>query len=109
VRPRSDSATLRCGEALQRRDYDAVLAAMTNDFEPIVRAAYPEVDAALHALEGAGAPGRAMLSGSGGSCFALFADDATARDFARNLQPPPGARVHLVPFAVGNAWVDGAR
>ncbi|MEA2687718.1 MAG: 4-diphosphocytidyl-2-C-methyl-D-erythritol kinase, partial [Candidatus Eremiobacteraeota bacterium] len=66
TRPRSGSATLRCGEALQRADYDTVLETMTNDFEPVVRAAYPAVDAALRALADAGAPGRAMLSGSGG-------------------------------------------
>ena len=103
-RPRSGSATLRCGEALQRADYDAVLATMTNDFEPVVRGMYPAVDAALRALDDAGAPGRAMLSGSGGACFALFAHEAAARGFAARLAPPAGAVTHVVPFATSDAW-----
>jgi len=103
-RPRSGSATLRCAEALQRGDYDAVLAAMTNDFEPVVRAAHSAVDAALRALRDAGAPGRVMLSGSGGACFALFAHEDGARAFAARLRAPEGAEVHVVPFAASGAW-----
>jgi 4-diphosphocytidyl-2-C-methyl-D-erythritol kinase len=103
-RPRSGSATLLCGEALQRADYPAVLATMTNDFEPTVRAAYPAVDAALRALEAAGAPGRAMLSGSGGACFALFAGEPEAREFAARLRAPAGAAVEVVPFARSGTW-----
>jgi 4-diphosphocytidyl-2-C-methyl-D-erythritol kinase len=104
TRPRSDSASLRCGEALQRGDYAAVLSTMTNDFEPIVRNAYPHVDATLRALDAAGAPGRAMLSGSGGACFALFAGEAGARAFALRLRPGD-AVVHIVPFAASEAWL----
>ena len=33
TRPRADSTTLRCGEALQRGDYASVLGTMTNDFQ----------------------------------------------------------------------------
>lgn len=109
TRPRAGSATLRCAEALQRGDYDAVLAALTNDFEPVVRDAYPPVDAALRALADAGAPRRAMLSGSGGACFALFADEASARALERRLHPPGGAVVHVVPFAASDAWVDSPK
>jgi 4-diphosphocytidyl-2-C-methyl-D-erythritol kinase len=105
-RPRSESATLRCAEALQRHDYPGVLAALSNDFEPLVRAAHPPVDAALRALTEAGAPGRAMLSGSGGACFALFDGEGAARAFAARLAAPDGASVHVVPFAKGAAWVD---
>ncbi|MDB5070457.1 MAG: 4-diphosphocytidyl-2-C-methyl-D-erythritol kinase [Candidatus Eremiobacteraeota bacterium] len=108
TRPRSGSATLRCGEALQRGDYGAVLAAMTNDFEPVVRTAYPAVDATLRALDDSGAPGRAMLSGSGGACFALFATEDHARAFAARLRAPDGSAVHVVPFATSAAWVDPA-
>jgi 4-diphosphocytidyl-2-C-methyl-D-erythritol kinase len=104
TRPRSGSASLRCGEALQRGDYAAVLATMTNDFEPVVRDAYPQVDAALRALDAAGAPGRGMLSGSGGACFALFEDEAGARAFAHRLRPGDAA-IHVVPFAASAAWV----
>jgi 4-diphosphocytidyl-2-C-methyl-D-erythritol kinase len=103
-RPRSGSATLRCGEALQRHDYPAVLDTMTNDFEPVVRAAYPAVDAALNALARAGAPGRAMLSGSGGACFALFDGESSARDFVAALDAPSGAAVHVVPFNASGVW-----
>jgi len=104
TRPRGGSATIRCGEALQRADYAAVLAAMTNDFEPIVREAYPLVDATLHALGDAGAPGRAMLSGSGGACFALFADEASARSFAPRVRAPAGTALHVVPFAPSRSF-----
>ncbi len=103
-RPRNASASLRCGEALQRADYDAVLAAMTNDFEPVVREQHPAVGAALRALAEAGAPGRAMLSGSGGACFALFAAERDARAFAARLRAPAGAAVHVVAFAPSEVW-----
>jgi 4-diphosphocytidyl-2-C-methyl-D-erythritol kinase len=106
TRPRNGSAMLRCGEALQRGDYGAVLAAMANDFEPVVRAAYPAVDAALRALHDAGAPGRAMLSGSGGACFALFEHEDGARAFAARLRAPEGTAVHVVPFATSASWLD---
>lgn len=105
TRPRSGSASLRCGEALQRGDYATVLATMTNDFEPVVRNAYPQVDTMLRALDAAGAPGRAMLSGSGGACFALFDGEAKARAFAQRLRPGD-ATVNVVPFAASGAWVD---
>jgi 4-diphosphocytidyl-2-C-methyl-D-erythritol kinase len=104
TRPRAGSASVRCGEALQRGDYDGVLATMTNDFEPVVRDAHPEVGAALRALRDAVAPGRAMLSGSGGACFALFAAEADARAFAARLRAPDGAAVHVVPFAASDVW-----
>jgi 4-diphosphocytidyl-2-C-methyl-D-erythritol kinase len=104
TRPRSDSATLRCGEALQRADYAAVLAALTNDFAPVVRERYPAVDEALRALDAADAPHPAMLSGSGGACFSLFTDEATARAFAGRLRAPAGAAVHVVPFATSAVW-----
>ena len=105
TRPRSDSVTLRCGEALQRGDYAGVLATLTNDFEPVVREQYPAVDAVLRALDAAGAPGRAMLSGSGGACFALFED----RGRRRARSPPGCARrtarsVDVVPFAASATW-----
>jgi 4-diphosphocytidyl-2-C-methyl-D-erythritol kinase len=111
TRPRNDSTTLRCGEALQRGDYAGVLAAMTNDFEPIVRAEYAAVDAALRALDdalhaggAAATQGRAMLSGSGGACYALFEGEAGARAFAARLRAPQDARVDVVPFATSATW-----
>jgi 4-diphosphocytidyl-2-C-methyl-D-erythritol kinase len=106
ARPRSASLTLACGEALQRADYATVLATMTNDFEPVVRAAYPPVDEALGVLDEAGAPGRAMLSGSGAACFALFERGDDAREFTARLRAPAGASVYAVPFATSDAWAD---
>jgi 4-diphosphocytidyl-2C-methyl-D-erythritol kinase len=58
-------------------------------------------------LTAAGAPGRAMLSGSGGACFALFPGEGAARAFAGRLRAPEGAGVHVVPFASGQTWKDG--
>jgi len=108
ARPRNSSASLRCGEALQRADYAGVLSTLMNDFAPVVRAAQPAVDAALRALDDAGAPHRAMLSGSGGACFALFADEASARAFAPRVRAPGGAPMHVVPFATSASWVSPA-
>ena len=104
TRPRNQSSSVRCGEALQRGDFRAVLTTLTNDFEPIVRGAYAPVDATLRALDAAGAPGRAMLSGSGSACFALFENEHDARAFAMRLDAGDAA-VHVVPFAAGEAWV----
>ncbi len=109
ARPRNASASLRCGEALQRGDYGGVLAAMTNDFEPVVQADHPAVEAALRALNDAGAPGRGMLSGSGGACYALFAAEDAARAFEERLRAPESAAVHVVPFAGSDVWVCGPR
>jgi len=103
ARPRSSSASLAVVAAVQRGDYAATIAGATNDFEPIVCAAYPAVAAALASLRAAGAP-HAMLSGSGGATFSLCADEGSARALAERLVPPEDARVFVVPFAPGNAW-----
>jgi 4-diphosphocytidyl-2-C-methyl-D-erythritol kinase len=103
ARPRSDSASLRVLAAVQRGDYPAAIAAATNDFEPIVSAAYPDVAAALDALRSARAP-HAMLSGSGGACFALCPDEATARALAVRIAIPAGARLEVVPLAPAASW-----
>jgi len=103
TRPRAGSASLRALEALQRADYGAVLAALTNDFEPLIAQAYPPVAAALAALRAAGAQ-HAMLSGSGGATFALCEREEPARALAAALVLPPGARAFVVPFAAGEEW-----
>ena len=102
-RPRAESASLRALVAVQRGDYAAASAAATNDFEPIVSARYPEVAAALAALRGAGAH-QAMLSGSGGACFALCPDPAAARRLAAAVRVPAGAALDVVPFAPSASW-----
>jgi len=101
-RPRASSATLRCAEALQRADLDAVTATMTNDFEHVIAEEYPAVGDALAALRGAGTA-RPMLSGSGSACFALSADEGGARALAARVVLREAA-VHVVPFAQSGAW-----
>lgn len=103
TRPRNGSASIRMGEAVQRADFAAAIAALTNDFEPLVAAAYPPVAEALAALRAAGAA-HAMLSGSGGATFALCADEAQARALAAAVHAPAGALVATVPFAAEAAW-----
>ncbi len=103
VRPRSGSASLRALVALQRGDYPGAIAAAVNDFEPIVRDAYPAVAAALDALHAAGAE-HTMLSGSGGACFALCRDTASAEALAARVRVPAGAALAVVPFAPSASW-----
>lgn len=103
TRGRADSTSIRALEAVQRADFCAAIAAATNDFEPIVAAAYPQVAAALSTLRAAGAP-HAMLSGSGGATFALCEREADARALAARVAVPAGARVFVVPFARAEGW-----
>jgi 4-diphosphocytidyl-2-C-methyl-D-erythritol kinase len=103
VRPRNDSASSRALTALQRGDFAGAVAAAVNDFEPVVREAYPEVGAALDALDAAGAP-HAMLSGSGGACFALCPDAAAAHALAERVRVPAGAALWVLPFAPTTTW-----
>jgi 4-diphosphocytidyl-2-C-methyl-D-erythritol kinase len=102
-RPRSESASLRVLAALQRGEFAAVREAAGNDFEPIVAAAYPAVAKTLAGLRAAGAS-LAMLSGSGGACFALEAGEAEARAVAGRLRLDPATRVEIVPFAPTPGW-----
>jgi 4-diphosphocytidyl-2-C-methyl-D-erythritol kinase len=103
TRARADSASIRALEAVQRADYAAAIAAATNDFEPLIAAAYPPVAAALRALRDAGAA-HAMLSGSGGATFALLPGEDSARALAAAIALPDGARLFVVPLAAANGW-----
>jgi len=102
-RPRAGSASLRVVDAVQAADFAAACRAAVNDFEPIVASAYPAVAETLLALRGAGAK-LAMLSGSGGACFALEAREADARALAARLALPATTRVAVVPFAPTPGW-----
>ena len=102
-RPRAGSASLRVLEAVQAGDFGAVCRAAVNDFEPIVAAAYPPVAETLAALRAAGAT-LAMLSGSGGACFALEASEANARALADRLHLPSATRTAVVPLAPTPGW-----
>ena len=102
-RPRADSASLRAVEAVQRGDFAAAAATMTNDFEPLVAGHYPAVAAALRALRDAGAE-HAMLSGSGGATFALLPEERSARALAARIALPAGARAFTVPLVSDETW-----
>jgi 4-diphosphocytidyl-2-C-methyl-D-erythritol kinase len=103
ARARAESASIRALEAVQRADYAAAIAAATNDFEPLIAAAYPPVAEALHALRAAGAA-HAMLSGSGGATFALCETEKAARALAAALALPDRARLFVVPLAAAAGW-----
>ncbi len=102
-RPRSDSASLRVLEAVQRGDFSAVCAHASNDFEPIVTVLEPRIADDLRALRAAGAP-LAMLSGSGACSFGLCQSESDARDLARAVEVPSGTRLVVVPFVGALAW-----
>jgi 4-diphosphocytidyl-2-C-methyl-D-erythritol kinase len=62
------------------------LGATTNDLEAAATALAPEIGAVIAALRAAPDSLLARMSGSGATCFALFASDAAARSAARALQ-----------------------
>jgi 4-diphosphocytidyl-2-C-methyl-D-erythritol kinase len=63
------------------RDLGAVA---RNDFEPVMTAAHPEIGSALDALRRAGA-GVSLMTGTGSTCFGLFADASSAQEGANTL------------------------
>ena len=81
-----DPAPLR---TLAAASPDALSAALENDLEPAALALRPELEGVLDALHAAGAA-RPLVSGSGPTCFALFADRAAAGSAASFI---PGALV----------------
>jgi 4-diphosphocytidyl-2-C-methyl-D-erythritol kinase len=101
---RSQSVSLRLGEALQRADFAATQALMQNDFEEIIVGAYPAIAQALEALRAAGAE-RPMLSGSGACVFALCETEAAAREIERRLGGE--WRAAVVPLARTAVWAGG--
>lgn len=80
-RDRLDPEAIR---ALAERTPAALAAALENDLQPAALALRPELDDRLAALRDAGALG-ALVSGSGPTCFGLFADRAAANDAATRL------------------------
>lgn len=63
----------------------AVLEGTRNDLESPARTLCPSVGAVIAALSGRRGALAARMSGSGATCFALFADDASAREAAASL------------------------
>jgi 4-diphosphocytidyl-2-C-methyl-D-erythritol kinase len=104
-RPRATSASLAAVDALQRRDFGALEALLTNDFHDVILAAYPGIARASAAMTSAGAS-RSLLSGSGSCLFALFEDEAAARAVAAALEPAAIERCFTVPFHLDPAWTS---
>ena len=104
-RSRSESLTLRAGEALQRADFATVAECLHNDFEPLVLAASPAVAAAHRALRDAGAR-NVLLSGSGGCSFALLESEAEARDILERVPANAVKRRFVAPFHCDARWRD---
>jgi 4-diphosphocytidyl-2-C-methyl-D-erythritol kinase len=101
-RPRSESASLRAVDALQRADFAALRAEMINDFHEPILAAYPAVaraDAALRAACGA-----SLLSGSGSCLFALFESEDEARNGAMRVASDAVKDVFVAPFHRDPTW-----
>ncbi len=66
-----------------------------NDLEPPARAQVPEIGQVLERLGAASGGLLARMSGSGGTCFGLFADEAAAADAAGAIaRERPGWWVH---------------
>jgi len=102
-RPRSESASLRAVEALQRGDLADLRRHMGNDFHDAICSAYPAIARARARLAEAGGAG-AMLTGSGSCVFALFEGEVQARAVAARLRDPSIDRVWAVPLAADASW-----
>ncbi len=70
------------------RTMAASLAACANDLEPAAIRLCPAIADGLAALRSAAGCLLARMSGSGATCFGLFADAATARDAANRVSRP---------------------
>lgn len=73
-------------DAIQRQDFDGIVASLHNDFESTVLDEYPIIGAAKRDLVEAGAEA-ALLSGSGASVFGIARNAAQARAIAEALKP----------------------
>ncbi len=102
IRPRADSPSLRCGEALQRGDFSTVESLLTNDFHDLALEE-PAIALAYDALRAAGAA-RPLLAGSGAALFALTPDIASREVLAQRLKLPPQYAVYATAFAQSDAW-----
>lgn len=70
--------------AIRAGDRAALIASLSNDFDPVLCALVPELDAARRRLLDVGAQA-AMLCGSGSAVFGVFESDDTAREAAKTL------------------------
>lgn len=102
IRPRGESLSLKCAEALQRADFSAVMDLLHNDFEDVATSEAP-IALAAAALGAAGAS-RPLLAGSGSCVFALAQDAAGAEAIVSRLSLPPDFVVYSSAFAQSSAW-----
>jgi len=82
---RSTRASDEAERAIRRRDRNALIRSLWNDFDPVVATAIPEVQDAQRALEKIGAE-KAMLCGSGSAVFGVFESEKSAELAAAQLQ-----------------------
>ena len=78
-----DSVPLRLGS----RDWDALAAVATNDFQPVVAARFPIIDSHCAVLQHAGAQ-LALMSGSGSAVFGVFGGEPDVGEIARACNAP---------------------
>ncbi len=102
-RPRAGSKSLRALEALQRGDFNALEALLTNDFHDPIASAAPEVAHTVEALLGAGAT-NALLCGSGSAVFSLAPEASTITSLAERLVLPEGYLRYQTRFAATPGW-----
>jgi 4-diphosphocytidyl-2-C-methyl-D-erythritol kinase len=103
IRPRTESASLRMVEALQRANFAAVEALMQNDFQEVIARLVPEVRVALDALRAAGAA-NALLAGSGSCVFTIASDPARVAAIDRALALDATYQRFVTSFASTPAW-----
>jgi len=102
-RPRSTSASLAAIDALQRCDFESLLASLLNDFHEPILAGSPPIARAAAALSAAGA-GHVLLSGSGSCLFAIFSGEAGARGVAARVSRDAYDALFTCPLHHDDAW-----
>jgi 4-diphosphocytidyl-2-C-methyl-D-erythritol kinase len=86
--PTGDDEVLRLVETGRAPPFDMLmdaLASSANDLEPAAVGLFPPVGATLAALRGIATCRLARMSGSGGTCFGLFATDGDAKEAAARI------------------------
>ncbi len=105
-RPRSESLSLQCAQALQHGDFDGVQNALGNDFHELALDV-PSIRHAYDALRAAGAA-KPLIAGSG-SCLFVLARDAAERDaLHERLRLSPEFEVFATAFARDDAWREAS-
>jgi 4-diphosphocytidyl-2-C-methyl-D-erythritol kinase len=106
-RPRNTSDSIAALSALQRGDFDGVLALLGNDFQDPIAASTPRVAHAIDALARAGAR-RPLLSGSGSAVFALCETERELLDLNERLDLGAEFKRFPTAFAPAKRWRGAA-